>query len=364
VSPLYQGAAAKEREIAETHARDVAGLLSRFLDIQEDLRRAAASLLKTSPDNLALVKNTSDGMGMIANGYRFEQGDQIITYVHEYPANYYPWRLQERRGAELLLLPNRGMDGDPAAGSPVRWSMEDLESMVTDRTRILAISHVQFTSGFAADLKSIGDFCRDRGIDLVVDAAQSLGAMPVFPEENHIAAVVSSGWKWLMGPLGCGLMYTSEAFRAKLTDVMVGAGTMIQGWDFLNHSWHPHHTARRFEYSTPPLSLTAALTACITDLFLDHTPETIFFELIRLQDLMLDRLDRDRFSPLLFADRHRSGILSVRCLDHSPEKISEELAGQMIITTTRGGYLRLAPHFYNSDDEIEKAASILNAIKI
>lgn len=167
-----------------------------------------------------------------------------------------------------------------------------------------------------------------------------------------------------MGPLGTGLIYTSEAFRAKLTDVMVGAGSMIQGWDFLNHSWHPHHTARRFEYSTPPLSLAAALNACLTDLFLRYTPEEIFAELIRLQDLILDRLDRDRFTPILFPEPHRSGILAVSCPTDDPQKISEALLKKNVLTTARGGYLRLAPHFYNTDEEVKEAISILNAVDI
>jgi cysteine desulfurase/selenocysteine lyase len=364
VSPLYTGALKKEQEMAQGHQEKGGLLFSKYNEILNSLRLAAAKLMKTSPDNLAFVKNTSEGMNMIANGYRFEEGDQIITYMNEYPANYYPWKLQERRGVELVLLTDGDINAPVPTGMPGGWSIADLEALVTKKTRILALSHVQFTSGFAVDLKEIGEFCQAHGIDLVIDAAQSLGALPVYPEECNISAIVSSGWKWLMGPVGTGLMYTSPAFRARLRDVMVGAELMVQGTDYLNHSWHPHHTAKRFEYSTSPITLSAALEACITELALRYTPEKISEELFRLQDLFVDSLDQDRFTPLLFPGHPRSTILSLVCKKDDPNKIEEALAKKNIVCTSRGGYLRVAPHFYNTEEEIQKAVSILNSIQV
>lgn len=363
VSPLYGPAAESEAEIAAAQ-RDLGGLVfSEYPDVLGKLRDAAAQLLRTSPDNLSFVKNTSEGMCLVANGYPFEAGDQIISYVHEYPANHYPWRLQESRGAELLQLPNRDVCGSAGEGRPCGWLMSDLEEMVTDRTRIVAVSHVQFTSGFAADLATLGEFCHARGIDLVIDAAQSLGCLPVYPDERHIAAIACSGWKWLLGPVGTGLLYTSEAFRAKLKTVMVGADLMTQGSDYLNHSWQPHTTGRRFEYSTSPISLAAALEACISGPPLSYGPEVIRAEALRLQDLALALLDRSRFTPLVLPDASRSGILSLACAD-DPDAIVKALVAQGVVCTARAGYLRLAPHFYNTDQEIDKAVSLLNAVQV
>jgi selenocysteine lyase/cysteine desulfurase len=364
VSPLYTGALKKEREIARGHQEKGGLLFSKYNEILNGLRIAAAKLMKTSADNLAFVKNTSEGMNMIANGYRFQEDDQIITYMNEYPANYYPWKLQERRGVELVLLSDGNITAPVPKGMPGGWSMADLEALVTKRTRILALSHVQFSSGFAVDLKELGEFCQTHGIDLVIDAAQSLGALSVYPEEYNISAMVSSGWKWLMGPVGTGLMYTSPGFRTRLRDVMAGAELMVQGIDYLNHSWHPHHTAKRFEYSTSPIYLAAALEVCITDLALRCTPEKISGELFRLQDLFVGSLDRDRFTPLLFPGHPRSTILSLICKKDDPKKIEEALVNKNIVCTSRGGYLRVAPHFYNTEEEIQKAVSILNSIHV
>lgn len=363
ISPLFSRALDKEIEIAGMHSKQTVKLFDQYVKTLTDLRTAAASLLKTSPDHLAFVKNTSEGMSMIANGYRFQKGDQIISYVYDYPANYYPWKLQERRGVELRLLPDRIIDPEPPGCIAQGWSMADLESLVTKKTRIIAISHVLFTSGFAADLKQMGEFCKQHGIDLVVDAAQSLGALPLYPDDYNIAAIVSSGWKWLMGPLGTGLMYTSEEFRAKLTDVVVGAELMLQAQDYLNHSWHPHHTAKRFEYSTSPLPLAEALNVCIRELFLNHSPESIRGEIHRLHDIALASIDRERYIPLWFPESHRGSILSVVCTKNDPKDVSGQLMKQGVVCTGRGGYLRIAPHFYNTDDEIRAAIAKLNAIE-
>jgi len=381
VSPLYSRALKKELEYAGRQNREGGLVFGDYDKVLQELRMAAAKLLKTPDHNLAFIKNTSEGVCMVANGYRFEKGDQVISYVHEYPANYYPWKLQERRGVEILLLPDQNgaekMYTFPKY-MPHSWSMDDLEKLVSKRTRIIAISHVQFTSGFAADLMELGEFCRGHDIDLVVDAAQSLGALPLYPEEYNISAIISSGWKWLMGPIGTGLLYTSEKFRSKLDDSVVGAEVMIQGTDYLDHSWHPRHTAKRFEYSTSPMSLAAALETCITDIPLKYTPEKIRAELFRLQDLVVCLLDRDRFTPLLFDEKKRGTILSVVCnrIEDEPGKIAEVLTKKKenegkkeneekvkgVVCTERGGYLRFAPHYYNTDEEIQYAVELLNSI--
>ncbi|ROR03326.1 aminotransferase class V-fold PLP-dependent enzyme [Desulfosoma caldarium] len=340
--------------------RGVFGLAS-YRHTVEDLRRAAAELLFTHPDNVAFVKNTSEAMGMIAHGYPFRQGDEILSYVHEYPANHYPWRLQERRGVRLVLLPNRPMATRPTQGLPCGWSLEDVQRLTTPRTRLVAISHVQFTSGYAADLEELGTYCRERGIDLVVDAAQSLGSLVIDPERYHIAAIAASGWKWLFGPTGTGLFYTSPEFRQKLGDVLVGAEAMVQGDDYLNHTWQPHTSARRFEYSTTPTILAAALAASLRSAILSVGINHIQQEIFRLQDRLLQGLDSQRYTPLVFSTPHRSAILSVLC-QRSAEEIMKEAARRGVFVSARSGYLRLAPHWCTTDEEIDRALDVLNAL--
>jgi selenocysteine lyase/cysteine desulfurase len=362
IAPLYSRAFEKEREIAgEQQTTGARVFEEQYGKILAGLHAASAELLKTDADDIAFVKNTSEAISLIAGGYRFSKGDQVIVYTHEYPANFYPWKLQEERGAEVLLLPDA--DSEPATDDrPTSWSMSDLEQLITKKTKIVAVSHVQFTSGFAADLQKLGDFCASREIDLVVDVAQSLGALPVFPEQMHIAAVASSGWKWLLGPVGTGLMYTSPEFREKLAPVAAGAELMRQGTDYLDHSWNPHRSAKRFEYSTSPISLAAALEICLRDLSLRYGIENIRSELFRLQSIAVDLIDRDLYAPLIHRPENRSGILSVICKRNEPRSVVRELQKHDVVCSARGGYLRIAPHFYNTEDEIEQAVGALNSI--
>ena len=356
IAPLYTEAMRKQHEIAEAQNRTASLVFRRYDAILDGLRAAGAELLNTEPDNLAFVKNTTEGIELIANGYPFQDGDEIISYVHEYPANHYPWKLQERRGAKLVLLPDSGSSD----GRPVAWTMRDLEERVTPRTRIVALSHVQFASGYCADLPALADFCRAHDIDLVLDAAQTLGCLPIDPEELGIAAVVSSGWKWLMGPIGTGLLYTSARFREKLDLVMVGAESMQQGLDYLNHDWNPHASAKRFEYSTSPISLAAALECCVRELPLRYGVGAIAAEIFRLQDVFLAALERKRYRPVFAPEQGRSSIVSLAVAD--AKALSRALLQQNVICTERGGYLRIAPHFCNTDDEVERAAVILNRL--
>ena len=280
--------------------------------------------------------------------------------MHEYPANHYPWKLQERRGVELVLLPDRDITGSAPAGAPMAWfRCETWEERVTPRTRVVALSHVQFASGFAADLKPLADFCRAHGIDLVLDVAQSLGCLPIYPEELPVAAAVSSGWKWLLGPIGTGLLYTSPALRQKLDPVLVGAETMRQGLNYLDHTWDPHRSAKCFEYSTTPIALAAALECCLRELPLRYGVEAMGAEIYRLQDVFLNTLDRSRCRPVFEPEMQRTPILSL-IVPEGADSMRRRLLKNKVVCTERGGYLRVAPHFYNSDEEMAAAACLVN----
>ena len=362
VSPLYRGAAEALRDFAENMAAGGVRALPQYFDVLPRLHENGAMLLRTASGNISLSQNTAEALCLIANGYPFRPGDQIISYIHEYPSNHYPWVLQRRRGVELILLTDQdplGTLGDTAR--PRGWSMQELEDRVTDRTRIIAVSHVQFASGYAADLKALGEFCRKRGIDLVVDCAQSLGCLPVYPEEFNISALASSGWKWLMGPWASGLLYTSPGLRSRLSPVMAGPGLMKQGLDYLDHRWNPHTDGRMFEYSTLSWDHAAGLNSVLAEVFQRYSPEDIRDEVFRLQDVFISRLDTALIRPILFPTEHRSGIMALRVEGDLP-RIIKRLAELGVIMTGPAGYLRLAPHFYQKDEQMIRAAEILNDV--
>ena len=358
IGPLYAPAAARAHAFLDAQAEEGMVGVARFASVLTTFREKAARLLGVAPDDMAYVSNTAEGMGLIANGYPFEPGDQVIGYVHEFPSNHYPWALQRRRGVELVLLGDVDPLGDLPAGAPRAWSMEELEAKTTGRTRVVALSHVQFASGWAADLAELGAFCRARGIDLIVDAAQSLGVLPVRPTEHGIAAVAASAWKWLLASRGAGLLYTSPALREKLLVTMAGDAGMRHRLDYLNHAWDPDPGARRFEYSTLPWEHLLTIETVLDEVFLRYGTGEIGREVTRIQDLLLEGLAESTLRPVVFPREHRSGILAVRTPGDA-RAVVRSLAERGIVATAQGGYLRLAPHFYLDDEDVGRVLAAL-----
>jgi len=362
VSPLYaQAAEAMITFIRDLSAGGIAAL-PKYFQVLPEFHELCARFLKTRPENISYVHNTAEAMCMIANGYPFAPGDEVISYIHEYPSNHYPWVLQQKRGVKLVLL----SDSAPAPDcedfdGPRGWSLEELEEKISDRTRVIALSHVQFTSGFAADLQELGKICSSRNIDLVVDCAQSMGCLPVFPENFKAAAVVSAGWKWLMGPKGSALLYTSEQFRRKLAVTMAGPGLIRHGFDYLNHAWQPHVEGRKLEYSTVPWDHIAAMNVLLKEVFLRYDIKDIRDEVFRLQDLFLSRIRNESCRFLKFPPANRSGILAAKAKADG-RLLVEKLAGREVVVTAPTGYLRFAPHFYNDDDQMIRASGHCDAL--
>ena len=208
---------------------------------------------------------------------RSSAGDEVLGYV----------RRVSRQ--PLSVAGTRRRAGSGWSSSTSLAPRARSSAALTARTRIVALSHVQFVTGFALDLDAGRERSAvERGIDLVLDGAQSLGALPLEPASLGVAAVAASGWKWLRGPIGSGLMYTSADLPLDgLRTSSWGAETMRQGTDYLDHSWAPHTSAKRFEFSTSSPALVAALEASIAELF-GHGLVAIRAHLLRLQDLLLE----------------------------------------------------------------------------
>lgn len=361
ISPLFAEAAAAKQAFSEDMATGGISALPKYLDLVPRLHRNAAQFLRTSAENISYVHNVAEALCMIANGYPFSPGDEVISYLHEYPSNHYPWLLQQKRGVALeLLSDNAPLPESVDFSHPTGWSMDELDSRITKRTRIVALSHVQFTSGFAADLRQLGELCRHKKVDLVIDCAQSLGSLPVYPEEFNISAAVSSGWKWLMGPMGSGLCYTSPEFREKLSETMVGPSLMRQGLDYLDLRWAPHDDGRKFEYSTLPWDHVAALNTVLENIFLKYSIENIRDEVFRLQNLLLENIAPGNLRFFHFPAAHRSGILAAEPANVPAVDIVSRMREKGVIVSAPIGLLRCAPHFYNDDQQMVTAAESLN----
>ena len=211
----HAGVAPLSRPAAEAMTRLAADALNfgsfhyaEWLEAYEGLRVAAARLIGASPREIAIVKNTSEGIATVAMGIDWKPGDRIVVFREEFPANYLPWKKVEARGVHLEWL--------SCTASP------DEIDAASKGARLLAISFVQYLGGYRADLGAIGEICRRRGCLFLVDAIQGLGAFPVDVERAHIDALAADGHKWLLGPEGCGILYVRQSRQDEIEPAEFG----------------------------------------------------------------------------------------------------------------------------------------------
>src|SRR5215831_13116000 len=178
----------------------------RWLSRVEGIRRSFGALLNADPLDVAFVKNTSEGIGFVAEGYPWQPGDNVVTASEEYPSNIYPWMNLASRGVEVRFVPSRGP----------RILVDDVRERVDGRTRIVSLSFVEFSSGFRNDLDAVGSLCRERGVHFFVDAIQGLGALPLDVQRTPVDFLAADGHKWLLGPGGAGVFFV----RRELIDFL------------------------------------------------------------------------------------------------------------------------------------------------
>jgi selenocysteine lyase/cysteine desulfurase len=325
---------------------------------QQLFREAGAALFSTSSDNISYIDNVAHGLNIIALGYPWKKGDTVLVYDREYPSNVLPWL---RPGSDVPLDVKFFSGTTLAGGRAYKLPVEAIESAIDDSTRAIAVSHVQFMSGYTVDIERLGAICKARDILLIVDAAQSAGCLPVTPELWHADVVVSSGWKWLLGPTGSALMYTSPRIRALMNPGLYGPDQRVQDrYEDLNFT--ALADGRKFEASSLPKSQVAALGSSIKAIVDRHDAQTRWREIRRLQDLLLAQLDQALLEQVPLEEAERSGILSfVTSLDL--QQIVKALSAEgVILPAPRGDYLRMAPHFFLSDEDIAEAASKINRV--
>ncbi|MEW6355095.1 MAG: aminotransferase class V-fold PLP-dependent enzyme [Planctomycetota bacterium] len=312
-------------------------------------REGAAELIGASAGEIAFVKNTTEGILIVANGIAWRKGDNIVVPDQEFPANVYPWWNLKRLGVETRMVPV--MDG--------RVPIEEIEVLVDDRTRCIAISFVQFSSGFRADLKRIGEMCAERGIFFCVDAIQGLGALRLDVKECKIHFLSADGHKWLLGPEGAGIFYCDEAMLDRLAVAGLGWMSVINPSDYLPYHMTLHPDARRFECGSYNTVGIIGLGASL-DFLLEIGIESIEAQVIALTDKLCAGLINkgyDIYSPR--GPGEKSGIVCFSHVEHDSKDLVRMLTENSVVTRVRSGRVRLSPHFYNSEEEIDRVLALL-----
>jgi selenocysteine lyase/cysteine desulfurase len=322
----------------------------RWLEVERQLRELLAQLIGApSPNDIALLKNTSEGLSMVAAGLEWRPGDNVLSFVGEFPSNRIVWESLAARGVELRLASLDGAD-DPE---------QNLFDLWDERTRLVAVSAVQYARGLRIDLERIGAFCRQRGVLLCVDAIQSLGALPFDAQGCQADFVVADGHKWLLAPEGLAVFYCRAALRDELRLQQFGWHMVEAAGDFNRTGWHPAPNATRFECGSPNMLGVHGLHASVS-LLLGLGLRQISESILRNTAQMIDLTDSNGFELLSSrVPERRSGIVTFRVPGRDTASLQRWLMSRNVICAARGDGIRFSPHFYTSGEQLKRAFQLL-----
>ena len=322
-----------------------------WVDTKNRARSLAAGMLNVRPEQIAFMRNTSDGFATIANGLSWESGDNIVSFEREFPANFYAWRrIRDEFNVELRLSPERNG----------RIDMDEFVSLIDSNTKLVAISSVQYASGFRAGLERIGQAARAVDALFCVDIIQGFGAMGYDLPAQHVDAACGASHKWLCAPEGCGILYLSDRGRERIKPTLVGWISVETPWDFEDREQPFKSTALAWESGTGTSSLYYGLEASLK-LLKETGLSNIDAYLGGLTDHLCEGVQRkdydivsSRLSPeksAIVCIKHRGG--------HSCNEIAAQLQAEKIIVSPRGDRLRISPHFYNNLEDIDRLVEAL-----
>jgi len=312
-------------------------------------REAVQRLINAeSPDRISFQGNTSDALNIIATGLPWKSGDRVLLNDAEFPANIYPYLNLKRFGVEIDLLPaDRGV-----------FTPETVAGALTPRTRLVALSAVQFLSGYRADLKGIGELCRRHGVVFAVDGIQAVGGVRIDVQAMRIDALAAGAQKWQMSPQGTGFLYLTEELQERIHQAHLGWLSVHDPWEFRDLSQPLASSARRYEGGSLNMAGIHATFAAISTL-LEFGPEAVERHLLGITGRMLEAFEAidgiDIITPR--EESRRAGIVTISAGGREASgQLFDHLRQQSMIAAVREGLVRFSPHFYNSVDEVDRVA--------
>lgn len=322
--------------------------------ILSDGRALAGELLGCKPEEVAFVGPTSLALSFIASGLKFRKGDNVLIYFDDYPSNVYPWMALADQGLEVRLMNTRGL-------GLIR--PQDVSGQVDEHTRLVALASCHFISGYRLDIDSISGFLRERGIFFCLDAIQTVGAFPL--SADRVDMLAADAHKWLLGPCGAGLMFVRQSIQESLSPPIYGWHNVRCPEFVAQEQLVLRSGAARYEAGTHNLLGLVGLVAAM-EMLLEVGVANIAAELLRKRAWLVPALQA-KGCQVLHADappQNCSGITAFFHPDKDPVALHQKLLNAQIITslrTDRKGqkYIRLSPHFYNTDEELRRVLSFI-----
>jgi cysteine desulfurase / selenocysteine lyase len=322
-----------------------------WIETKQRARALIAEMLKVRPEQVAFMRNTSDGFSAVAGGLDWAEGDNIVSFEREFPANFYPWRMvRDKFGVELRLCSERGG----------RIDLDEFVELIDANTRLVAVSAVQFASGFRADLERIGRAARENGALFAVDIIQGFGAMPFDLPAQFVDIAAGASHKWLCAPEGCGILYLSDWARELIEPNFVGWISVEHPWNFDDREqpWKPDALA--WESGTGCASLFYGLERSLKMLH-EAGAENIEAYLEELSDYLCEGLRAKNYE--IVSSRAAGEKSQIVCLmpkaGQNSNEVAKRLENENIVVSPRGERLRIAPHFFNNSEDIDR---LINAL--
>jgi len=345
VSPLPRRAAEAMQWLAADALEFGSLHYGQWLETYEGLRAAAARLIGAERSEIALVKNTSEGISTVAIGLDWRTGDKMVAFREEFPSNYYPWKKLEETGVRVEWLSYL----DP---------LERIEQACRG-AKLLAISFVQYLSGYRADLQAIGEICHRNGSIFLVDAIQGLGAFPVDVRKARIHALAADGHKWMLGPEGCGILFISQEVQDLVRPIEFG-WTNVAGYkDYASRDMSLRRDAGRYECGTLNTIGCYGLRASI-EFLLEIGLGVISPVVQNLGDRVAEGVKTKGYEVLgSRTEATGAGIVSFRKVGMESALVVEKLKAAGVVAAARQGWVRVSPHFYISREEIDRMVEAL-----
>jgi len=338
--------------LQELSSRGAARYPAPIADALTEVRGLGARLLGARPSNVFVVRSTTQGIGIAATGLPWKDGDNVVLADREFPANVRPWLPLARRGVEVRRVPQR--DG--------RIELDDLARSIDDRTVAVSLSFVQFLSGFRLDLDAVAALCREHDAMFVVDGIQGVGVFPIDVERQGVDFLSADAHKWMVGPEGVGLGYASERALARIEPALEGWLSVERPFDFFDLEQPLKPTAARFEEGAYNVAGLHGMAGSL--MLLDqYGPANIAERILSLTDALAEGLQSrgwDVLSPR-HEPKEKSGIILCTREGVDFNALERRLIDARIITSIRGGALRISPHAYNTEEEIARVIEVVTA---
>jgi selenocysteine lyase/cysteine desulfurase len=331
----------------------------RWSEYERGAHRRLASLINVRPEQVAMTASTGDGLMMIASGLHWQHGDTIISAEGEFPSNIYPWLNLQEQGVQVHLVKMREN----------RITVEDVLSSINERTRLVSLSLVEFSTGYRIDIATIARYCHEHGVICGIDAMQALGALDLDVQALGIDYLAAASHKWLLSPQTSGILYIADELLAQLQTARRGWFSVETPFDFFNYEQPLKAGMARFEHSSPNrlpiIGLDAALGIfeCI-----DGGMAAIEKRILGLTGHAIAGLEELGY-PVVSSSGHseRSGIVCFKLhperQDINPQQLVTELALRNIYVAARGDVVRISPHFYNTLEEMDELLNVLDDIR-